>query len=252
MPEGLLVYIISLLALRFSIWPDWITGGLGSTISQGTGFFSSSFFTAAPPLGFIFPKSPYAIPENVSTALRLLLKITQYLQQRCAVGPLLLGKAGKHRPVLPMIRPPLILGKALHLPPIAPPQRNRQIFLPGRRRLGHQPLPGKQRVYPLETSGVGLLLLKHFPQNARFLPLKLPGKPQICSSIPPLSGDHRRQIPQLFAGRPFPLDSLPNPRRCLGIVMFHSITPFSLQYRPQEAKIFLLFVGGFQENLFSF
>ena len=29
--------------LRFSICPDWITGGLGSVISQEIGFFSSSF-----------------------------------------------------------------------------------------------------------------------------------------------------------------------------------------------------------------
>ena len=28
---------------RFSICPDWITGGLGSVISQTWGFFSSSF-----------------------------------------------------------------------------------------------------------------------------------------------------------------------------------------------------------------
>ena len=28
---------------RFSICPDWITGGLGSVISQAWGFFSSSF-----------------------------------------------------------------------------------------------------------------------------------------------------------------------------------------------------------------
>ena len=28
---------------RFSICPDWITGGLGSVISQDSGFFSSSF-----------------------------------------------------------------------------------------------------------------------------------------------------------------------------------------------------------------
>ena len=29
--------------LRFSICPDWITGGFGSAISQEMGFFSSSF-----------------------------------------------------------------------------------------------------------------------------------------------------------------------------------------------------------------
>lgn len=35
---------------RFSICPDWITGGFGSTASQGIGFFSSSFITFTPAL----------------------------------------------------------------------------------------------------------------------------------------------------------------------------------------------------------
>ena len=33
----------------FSIWPDWMMGGLGSATSHGIGFFSSSFFMFFPP-----------------------------------------------------------------------------------------------------------------------------------------------------------------------------------------------------------
>ena len=28
---------------RFSMWPEWMTGGFGSVVPQGTGFFSSCF-----------------------------------------------------------------------------------------------------------------------------------------------------------------------------------------------------------------
>ena len=41
--------------LRFSMCPDWITGGLGSFISQSGDFFSSCFM-ALPPSALVFPR----------------------------------------------------------------------------------------------------------------------------------------------------------------------------------------------------
>ena len=45
---------VYLCSRRFSMCPDWITGGLGSPTSQGTGFFSSSFMAFHP--GFSIPR----------------------------------------------------------------------------------------------------------------------------------------------------------------------------------------------------